>query len=161
MQGAENLKRYIAQALERAESLFERLVFVASLRDSYTGRYLHQGWSGVAASEEVHAVLKTVHESLFKSGLSLSVLELSKELRFHFRTREQTERETSILWLETEPFRDLIPRGCSHALREFFISQMRAALEVLCRAPEWGEIAGPIASLRSQLDQPPLLRWLD
>lgn len=157
----ENLKRYIARAVESAGSTFERLVFLGSLRDAYTGKYIHEGWGEFAAADEVHVVLKEVHHSLFMSLVSLSIFELSKELRFHFRMRDQAPQETCILWLETEPFRDLVPRGCSRILRELFILQMKTALELLCRVPDWEKIAGPAASQHSRLDQRPLLRWLN
>ena len=161
MMEAEPVKRYIARAIEAADSLFERLVFLGSLRSAYTGRYLHEGWAQVASAEEVHSVMKEFHESLFLSVLRLPVIELSKELRAHFRRLGEPEQDTCLLWLETEPFRDLVPRRCSPVLRAVFISQIRAALEVLRSAPDWAELAGPIALPHPLPDRSPLLRWLN
>lgn len=155
------LKRYIAQAIESSESSFACLVFVGSLRDAYTGRYIHEGWSGLGSETEIHATLRDVHCLVFEWVLRLSVIELGRELRRHFRSLGSPEPDAARLWLEIEPFRDLIPQGCSRALREFFISQVRNALEILRRAPEWPELAGPVASPRSQLAQSPLLRWIN
>jgi hypothetical protein len=69
--------------------------------------------------------------------------------------------ETSRLWLEVEPFRDLIPQGYSPAFRELFVSNVRTALEVLCLAPEWSELASSVASRHSLLGQPLQPRRLD
>jgi len=161
MSEAKSLKRYIAQAIDSAESLFERLVFLGSLRDAYTGRYLHEGWSGVDSAEEIHKVLSEFHNSVFVSVLRFSLIDLTRELRRHFSSLNQTERETALFWLEIEPFRDLIPEGSSPWLRELFISQVRTALEVLSRAPDWPELMGPAALPHSPPDQSLLRQWTD
>ncbi len=161
MPGADSLKRCIAQAVCSADTVLERLVFLGSLRDAYTGRYLHEGWGCVASAEEIHQVLRAVHLSLFESVLCLSVTDLSKHLRIHFKSLSQPEQETSVLWLEVEPFRDLIPVGCSRVLRELFVSQVKTALEVLCRDPDWSELKGPPAWPQLQPDQSPLPQWLN
>ena len=160
MEGSGRVKRYIARSLNAAGGHFARLVFVGSLRDAYTGRYLHEGWGQVASADEIHQTLRGVHQKVFVSVLSLALLDLARELRLHFRSPGQPEPETVALWLETEPFRDLIPQGYSASLRELFISQVTAALEVLLRAPDWPELAEPVALPPPLLDQSPLLQWL-
>lgn len=156
-----NLGRYVARALNSAESLFARLVFVGSLRDAYSGRYLHEGWTGIVSADEIHATLRAVHQVAFVAVLRLPLLDLCRELRHHFQSLNQTEAEAVQLWLDVEPFRDLIPQGCSLALRELFVSQIRIALEVLRRAPDWAELSEPIASPPPLPDRSPLLQWLN
>ncbi len=156
-----SLRRYVARALNSAGNLFARLVFVGSLRDAYTGRYLHEGWSGIASGEQVHATLREVHCAAFAAVLRLPLLEVSRELRCHFQSLNQPESETAQLWLDVEPFRDLIPQGCLPERRELFISQVRIALEVLRRAPDWSELSEPIASPPPPPDQSLLLQWLN
>lgn len=157
-----SLKRYIAQAVHSADTPFAALVFLGSLRDAYSGRYLHEGWGQMASAEEIHSMLRETHQSLFNLVVRLSLIDLSKQLRIHFRSLDQAERQTSVWWLEVEPFRDLIPQGCSVVLRELFVSKVKTALEVLCHAPGWPELAvAPAASPQPQLDQSPLLQWLN
>lgn len=151
--GAADLERYIIRAIEAAETTFERLAFIGSLRNAYTGHYLHEGWTGIATVEEVHAMAAEFHSAIFRLVLRLPITELTKELRHHFELLQRCPQRTSALWLETEPFRDLIPRGCSCALREFFISNMRIALEVLYRVPDWPEIVGRSAATQPQLNR--------
>lgn len=153
------LERYIVRALGSVETVFERLIFLASLRDAYSGRYLHEGWQQVASAEDVHQTLLRKHQESFEAALRLSLVELTKQLRFHFQSVGQPERETSLLWVETELFREFVPLGCPLVLRELFVSQVRTALEVLRRLPGWPDLAAPIASLRSQPGQSPLPRW--
>ena len=155
-----SLERYIAQTVCSLDTIFERLVFLASLRDTYTGQYVHEGWLKAASPAEIHQALKKLHQSSFESILDLPLIDLTKELRFHFDSLKQPERETSFLWLEAEPFRGLIPQGYSPVLREIFVSQVRTALEVLSRFPQWPRLKGPVELLRLQPDQSPLLHWL-
>jgi len=158
--GSERVKRYIARSLNAAGGHFARLVFLGSLRDAYTGRYLHEGWGQVASADEIHQTLRGVHREVFVSMLNLPLLDVARELRLHFRSLGQLERETAFFWLETEPFRELVPQGCSALLRELFVSQVTAALEVLLRAPDWPELSEPVALPPPLPDQSPLLQWL-
>jgi len=156
-----SLKRYIAQAVHSAGTSFAALVFFGSLRDAYSGRYLHEGWGQVSSAEEIHFVLRETHQSVFNSVLRLSLTDLSKQLRIHFQSLDQPERDTSVWWLEVEPFRDLIPQGCALVLRELFVSKVKTALGVLCHAPQWSELVVQAASPHLQLDRSPLLQWLN
>jgi hypothetical protein len=156
-----NLKRQLTRSLNAAGGHFARLVFVGSLRDAYTGRYLHEGWGQLASADEIHQALSAVHREVFVSMLGLPLLDVARELRLHFRSLDQPEPETAALWLEIEPFRDLVPQGCSALLRELFVSQVTAALEVLRRAPDWPELSEPVALPPPLPDQSPLLQWLN
>lgn len=160
MPESQKLRRYVAEAIRASQSTIDRLVFLGSLRNSYDGRYAHEGWSGVAADSEVHRVVSELHRVVFRSVLRLSIIELSRELRLHFRSNSCLENDAARLWLEIEPFRELIPQGCCPAMRELFVSQIKTALELLLRSPDWSELGGPVASPLLQLDQSPLLRWL-
>ena len=155
------LMRYIAQAVRSADTSFAVLIFFGSLRDAYSGRYIHEGWGQTASAEEIHSALSDTHQSAFDSVLRLSLVELARQLRLHFHALNQGERETSMWWLEAEPFRDLIPQGCSVVWRELFVSKIKTALEVLCRVPEWTELAVPAASPLQRPDLSPLLQSLN
>ena len=117
-------------------SPFSRLVFLASLRDSYTGRYLHEGWSTVANTQEVHSTLERVHWQAFEETLELPLPELFLRLLEHFRSLVGSEQKVAKLWLDVEPFREMLPAGCPLFKRDFFISQMRTALGVFAQPPE-------------------------
>jgi hypothetical protein len=160
MPGVGSLDHYISRAVRSADTAFERLAFLGSLRDSYNGQYIHEGWAQIASAEEIHRAVGELHQSSFDCVLRLSVIELCKQLRFHFQSSRQPEREISLRWLEAEPFRVLIPQGYQPALRELFISNIQTALAVLQRVPDWRELTGPAALPHPQPDQLPLRRWI-
>ena len=161
MADVHSLKHYLAQAIRWSDTPFAALVFLGSLRDSYSACYLHEGWEQIASAEQVHSLLRDTHRAAFDSVLGLSLTDLSMQLRLHFQKLERPEHETAVWWLEGEPFRELIPQGCSPVLRELFISKIRMSLEALRRAADWPELAVPGALLRQQPDLSLLLPWLN
>lgn len=134
---------------------FARLAFLASVRDAYTGKYLHEGWSTLAPSEKVHDVLQRAHRQVFDLVLRMPLLEFCGELRRYLESLTASERQTVALWLELETYRDMVPEGASEVAKAFFLSQMKLALKTLLMAPDWLEIPARAASPRQQLVLPP------
>lgn len=159
---AENLlDRYLSRALESLDDPLAQLVFITSLRDPYTGHYLHEGWATVASMEIVHAALTDTHRRVFESVLNLRLPDMCSALRKHFSSLGENGLGVAKLWLEMAPFNEMIPAGCSPLTRKFFISQVHFALEVLIQAPSltnWGE---PISSPLLQPGRQPRPHWLD
>jgi hypothetical protein len=152
---------YLQSILDSLPNSFAQLVFLASLRDSHTGRYVYEGWAGISSPEEVNMALRATHRSLFESIVSLSVIALSRELRKHFRSLVENEIFAAHYWLDTEPYYKMIPEGCPRLSRTFFISQFRLALEILIEAPQWGYLeergSSPVA-VAGEISPPP---WLN
>jgi hypothetical protein len=159
MLSTDRLDRYLTRALDSLDGPFAQLAFLASLRDPYTGRYLHEGWSGVLPQELVHEALRETHRRVFESVVASSLADLCNELRRHFQLLGEEEQRVAKLWLETEPYYELVPEGCSQLPRKFFITQIRTALEVLVRAPHWEFLREPVSSPLPQFDPPPQPRW--
>jgi hypothetical protein len=155
------ISRYLQNLLDGFPSAFVQLVFLSSLRDPYTGRYLHEGWANVFSPEEVNRALRETHRSVFEAVVNLSLMDLSRQLRKHFDSLGQVEVRVANLWLETEPYYEMIPAGCSVLARRFFISQFRSALQVLIQAPGWTYLEEPAASPLLQPAPEPRPRWLN
>ena len=136
------VSRYLQHAMSMLPTPFARLVFLTSMRDHYTGHYLHEGWASATSSEEVNAALGQMHRQVFEAVATLSLLDLCKEIRKHFDSLGETELRAANFWLETEPYYEMIPAGYAQLARKLFISQVRLALEVLVRAPQWDRLEG-------------------
>lgn len=159
MNSAERLEHYLSRSLDSLEGPLAQLVFLTSLRDPYTGRYLHEGWSSIVPPGQVHSALRDAHRGAFESVVTLMLPDLCNELRRHFRSLGEEEPRVAKLWLDTEPYHEMIPEGCPALSRKFFISQIRAGLEILLRAPNWRFLSESIALPFQQLDLPPQPRW--
>jgi hypothetical protein len=155
------ISRYLDNALGSLPSPFARLVFLASLRDPYTGHYFHEGWASVSSVGDVNTTLRETHRTVFDSVNGLSLITMTRELRRHFQCLGETESRTAALWLQTEPYREMIPEGCPLLSRKFFISQLRLALEVLAKAPNWAYLEEPAASPCPPPGPTPPPRWLN
>jgi hypothetical protein len=141
------LDRYVARVLESLEGPFEKLIFVTSLRDPYSGRYFHEGWANMFTKEIIHGSLVGMHQTLFEMVLDLSLPELCGSLRQHFALfKEEKEAKVAQFWLEASPFGQMIPEGTSPLIRRFFVSKVRTALEVLVHAPNWEYLERPFSS---------------
>ena len=135
------VSRYLQHAMSMLPTPFARLVFLTSMRDHYTGHYLHEGWAGVSSSEEVNVALAQMHRQVFEAVATLPLLDLCREIRKHFQSLGETESRATNFWLETEPYYEMIPAGYPQLARKLFISHSRLALEVLVRAPQWDCLA--------------------
>ena len=155
------ISRYLQNALNSLPSPFAKLVFLASLRDPYTGRYFHEGWASVSSAADVNAALRETHRTVFDSVVDLSLISLTRELRSHFQCLGETELRAANLWLQTEPYHEMIPEGCNLLSRKFFISQLRLALEVLAQAPNWAYLEEPAASPCPPPGPIPQPHWLN
>jgi len=140
------ISRYLCRVFESLPSSFAQLAFLASLRDPYTGHYLHEGWGTLCSPAEMNVALRETHQDVFASVSNLSLVALSRELRKHFKSLGEAERRAATLWLETEPYHEMIPEGCTSLTRKFFISQVRFALELLIHAPSWECLEEPASS---------------
>ena len=155
MEGRNQLIRHLDRSLEALPAPFAQLVFLSSLRDPYTGRYLHEGWATVASASEVHLLIRTKHLVIFRQVMELCLSEICHQLQNHFRSLEGETPEMARLWLEGEPFREMIPSGCEALERKFFVSQMRSALATLVRCPDLFRPLARVAWLRQPPGQQP------
>jgi hypothetical protein len=148
----DQLASYLNHALASAPSPFARLVFLTSLRDPYTGRYIHEGWASCSSPDEIHAMLRQAHRIAFESVLGLSLISISRELRRHFQALGEVESCVADFWLELEPYREMIPQGCPEISRKLFTLQVRFALKILTHAPHWSHLTEPTSSLLQRPD---------
>lgn len=153
--------RYLLHAMSVLPTPFARLVFLTSLRDQYTGQYLHEGWASASSPEEVSSALGKMHRHVFETVATLPLLDLCREIRTHFDSLGEIELRTASFWLETEPYYEMIPSGYPQLARRLFISQVRLALEILVSAPHWERLEASVSSLPQPLGQGHPLRWLN
>jgi hypothetical protein len=155
------VSRYLLNAMGSLRTPFARLIFLTSTRDHYTGQYLHDGWASESSAEEVNAVLRKMHRQVFEAVTTLPLLDLCREIRVHFDSLGEAESPTASFWIETEPYREMVPSGYPELARKLFISQVRLALEVLVQAPNWEQLGESVASPRPPLGPGHPPHWLN
>lgn len=134
------LEEELALALNSLPTAFAKLSFLTTVRDPYTGRYLHEGWLFCSSADEIHETLWKTHGEVFENVLDLTLPLLCRELRNYVDSFCELREWTARLWLELESYREMIPEGVCVEARDFFFSQMRLSLRVLLTAPDWPPI---------------------
>lgn len=147
------IENYLCNALAYLPSSFAKLMFLTSLRDPYTGHYIHEGWASCSSPTEVHKMLHEAHRIAFESVLEMSLSGIARELRKHFESLGEIEPSVASLWLELEPYREMIPQGSPAICRRLFTSQLRLGLEILVHDPVWPRSQEPVSSRLPPLDQ--------
>jgi len=104
---------------------FSRLAFLASVRDSYTGRYLHEGWAMQSSAEQVHEILRRKHKDVFNLVLNMPLVTVCGELKGYLESLANAQQRTMTLWLELESYRDMLPEGILGCRGRFFFPRSR------------------------------------
>jgi hypothetical protein len=128
----------------RFPSPFARLAYFATIRDTYTGKYIQQTWQPEASEEEIYQFLHEQHQETFDSVVELSVADLCMQLKAYFVSLAGRGgvRQTVITWLDIESYTDMVPQGSSAFDRRLFQLRMRTALKVLVNAVGTSVLAG-------------------
>lgn len=108
-----------------------RLVYVASLRDLSSGRYEHQGLAALYPEEAVQQALELCHEQIFERILEMPLEKQLEDLRNCLSAMEGGLPAVVSHWRQLEPYRILLPENAPGYLKELFVSNLRALLEIL------------------------------
>ena len=110
---------------------FARLVYVASLRDLSSGWYEHQGLAALYPAEAVQQSLELCHEQIFERILEMPLEKQLEDLRECLGALEAGLASVVSHWRQMESYRVLLPENAPEYLKELFISNLRALLEIL------------------------------
>jgi hypothetical protein len=111
--------------------LFDRLTYLASLRDPLTGRYAHEGLAAVYPGDAVQQALAECHEEVFERLLEISLALQEEDLRKCLETMPGGLATGLAEWRKQEFRQTLLPEQAPNYLKELFGSNLRALLELL------------------------------
>jgi len=111
--------------------LFDRLSYLASLREPGSGRYVHKRLAAKYPGEGVAQALQQCHEEIFERVMEIPLAIQERDLRSCLGAVPGGLRAGVTRWQEPE-FRDsLLPQQAPPYLKELFVSNLRALLEIL------------------------------
>jgi hypothetical protein len=108
-----------------------RLVYLATLRDIYTGNYHHPPLEEVYAGTAVHQSLSFCHEEMFTKFLENTFERQTQEVRSCLAGMALPAEEIAHRWLDLELFRSFLPAGAPSYLRDLFLSNIRRLLAII------------------------------
>jgi hypothetical protein len=110
---------------------FGKLLYLSSLRDLATGDYVHEGLVARYSREAVQQALGYCHEELFLRMLEMPLEQQEWDLRACIEGMEGEFWGKLRRWRETEFYRLMIPSDSPEYLREIFLANVGAVLDVV------------------------------
>lgn len=99
------------KTLEAMEGQFNRLIYVASLRDYNTARYHHYGLETRYGSEAVDEGLRRCHISVFEGLMALPLQDQARDLVQFFESVKEDPARMIVAWQRLRSFSDAAPGG--------------------------------------------------
>ncbi len=117
--------------LSQIPALFGRLVYLASLRDSNSGRYEHHGLALVFGDDEADATLKESHRRSFSDWLNFGLEQQKADLDLYFSGLATDKPTLLTTWLRLTPYLNFMPARTSAAERKLYVSDLEVLLNLL------------------------------
>jgi hypothetical protein len=108
-----------------------RLVYLSSTRDYNTGEYQHDGLAQRFGAEAAQRALAKCHEAAFQDLLYSGLPVLVEQLTVYIDSTGAEREKVLQSWRQLQAFRVLVPGTCDDLSADFFVSNIRIALEVL------------------------------
>jgi hypothetical protein len=117
--------------LSQIPSLFGRLVYLCSLRDTNDGTYEHHGLAQVFGDAEADRVLRESHRQVFASWVCLTLEQQKTDLDLYLSGLTGNRRTILDTWIRLQPYRNLIPTTAREVERELYMADLEAILGLL------------------------------
>jgi hypothetical protein len=117
--------------LSQIPSVFGRLVYLSSLRNSNSNTYEHHGFAQMFGAEVSDATLRESHAQAFQEWIGFRLEEQKADLDLYISTLGQDKRNLVESWLRLTPYRHLLPGVIRKAERELYLSDFGALLTLL------------------------------
>jgi hypothetical protein len=114
--------------LSRIPSVYGKLAYFASLKDSSTGSYRHHGLTATFGREDAANALKSGHEDVFRDWLNASLSDKYDDLIQYFAAQAGPCSEYAGQLLENKFYRNCVPPSASPAEKEAFAGDLEVLL---------------------------------
>lgn len=121
--------------LSHISSVYGRLAYLASLRDTNSGIYRHHGLSAAFGRDESVRALRRSHEDVFLEWLKMPLAEKHEDLREYLRTLDHPAEEVIGHWLTSGSYRMQVPSTVQPVEDELYRSELEALLEIMRNDP--------------------------
>jgi hypothetical protein len=120
--------------LSQIPSVFGRLVYLAGLRNSNSGRYEHHGLALVFNADEASRALKKSHKQVFADWLAFDLEEQLADLELYLSDLPEDRKTVLRAWTKLAPYKNLMPSGARPVEARLYLSELRVMLDLLRRA---------------------------
>jgi hypothetical protein len=135
--GAKNIEvQHAAQdmrerTLAKIRRPFDRLIYLASLRDYNTGLYYHDGLAARFSEDAACEALADCHREVFRELFEVSLEDLVGQLEAYVDSTHTARGDFIAAWQGLEPYRVAVPVETDPVSAELFFSNLKVALAIL------------------------------
>src|SRR5271170_7702160 len=108
--------------ISQIPSVFGRLVYLASLRNSNNGSYEHYGLTLVFGEDEANRALKDSHVTVFAEWLTFNLEQQKADLDLYLAGLFEDRRLVIETWVRLAPYKNLIPASVRGVERRLYIN---------------------------------------
>ena len=126
-----------SRTLSEMPGRFNRLIYLASLRDYNTGRYHHYGLETRYSPQAVDAALHQAHIEVFEDLVSLPLEEQTQDLVGFFTSLREDRKQLIETWRRLRSYQVLPPDNCHPLARQLFDKNIEVMLQVLRETDLW------------------------
>jgi hypothetical protein len=119
------------RTLVHLQGRLTRLVYLSSTRDYNTGEYQHEGLAQRFGVQAAQQALAHCHEAAFQDLLDTSLSDLVAQLTDYIESTGAEREKVLKSWRDLQAYRVLIPSSCDPLKADFFVTNIKIALEVL------------------------------
>jgi hypothetical protein len=116
--------------LSQIPTVFGRLVYLASLRNSNNGSYEHYGLALVFGEDEANRALKDSHSTVFAEWLTFNLEQQKADLDLYLAGLFEDKRVVVETWVRLAPYQNLIPAAIRGVERRLYINDLSALIEL-------------------------------
>jgi hypothetical protein len=124
------IEDFTSRTLAVIPSVFCRLYYVSSLKDSANGRYQHDGLAELYSEDSVQEALEQCHEELFSRILETPLPEQERDLRECLGEAGDRYWPVVDIWRKDRSFQTMCPEGLPGYLKDLFCSNFGALLAI-------------------------------
>ncbi len=126
-------------ALEGLPNDLTRMLYLASLRDCNSGRYLHPQLSQKVGVEEADHAISVCHQQIFRNLLNTPASAYALQLEEYIRYTRADRNVVLDTWQSLQAYRSTIPVRASALYCELFCLNIELALTILKDSRTWAE----------------------
>ena len=119
------------RTLSRIPTVFGRLVYLASLRNSDTGQYEHYGLAQAFGDEEADRALRESHLQSFNEWLCFPLERQKADLDEYLSSLDTEPRRVIETWIRLSPYRHLPPSATREVERRLYLTDLETILDLL------------------------------
>jgi hypothetical protein len=119
------------RTLSKIRRPFDRLIYLASLRDYNTGLYYHDGLAARFSPDAACEALADCHREVFRQLFEVSLEDLVGQLEAYVDSTHTARGDFIAAWQGLEPYRVAVPVETDPVSAEPFFSNLKIALAIL------------------------------